>query len=149
MFFALAAATAIGYVEPKLRFLDAVIPGFYAHASNLLLSLLLMLVVGLLRLLYGASLRELAVLAAVVAAANLLYEGYLTLYNTMHLVCTGRRVTCWSGVPRPVPRRQARPASSGNALCVPRRRRANTSCTSARRGRRTSGSRRPDRRRGH
>lgn len=84
--FALAAAAGIGYVEPDLRFFDAVIPGFYSHASNLLLSLLLILIVGLVRLLYGASLRELAVFAAVVAAANLFYEGFLTLYNTMDLV---------------------------------------------------------------
>lgn len=37
---------------------EVLVPGFYAHASNLLLSVRLVLVFGLIKLLYGASLWE-------------------------------------------------------------------------------------------
>ena len=83
-----AGALALGYVDPESRIpaVTAVVPGFYDHASNLLLSCVLVLMYGLVRLLQGARLREVTMFALVVVAANYLYEGGLTLWNTTDLV---------------------------------------------------------------
>ena len=66
---ALTALAFLGWTQPGLRIVDVevLVPGFYAHTSNLLLSCTLVLVFGLVRLLYGASLREIAAFGGVVS----------------------------------------------------------------------------------
>lgn len=83
-----AALIATTYTNPQTRpiDLDAVIPGFYSHASNLLLSYGVIVSYGLFRLVYGAGLREVAIVTAVVIAANYVYEVGLTLWNTRDIV---------------------------------------------------------------
>lgn len=85
--FALAGLAAVGYIDPEMRVvdLDQAIPGFYGHASNVLISYALIVVYGLIRLVMGAGLRELAIVTAVVIAANYFYEAALTLWNTKDL----------------------------------------------------------------
>ena len=79
--------SAVGYIDPEMRVvdLDQAIPGFYGHASNVLISYALIVVYGLIRLVMGAGLRELAIVTAVVIAANYFYEAALTLWNTKDL----------------------------------------------------------------
>jgi glycopeptide antibiotics resistance protein len=81
---ALTALAFLGWTQPGLRIVDVevLVPGFYAHTSNLLLSCTLVLVFGLVRLLYGASLWESAAFGGVVIACNFSYELFLTLFNT-------------------------------------------------------------------
>ncbi|MDO5698985.1 MAG: hypothetical protein Q4G51_13535 [Dermatophilus congolensis] len=86
--FGLAAAVVPGYTDPAMRLgaIEDVLPGFYSHASNLTLSYALIIVYGIVRLLAGAGLREIALFTAAVLAANDIYEGGLTLWNTKDLV---------------------------------------------------------------
>lgn len=63
------------------RILDLV-PGFYSHISNFSLSYLLLAGIGFLWLLMGVSVRGIALAAAVLILANLVYEFLLTLLNT-------------------------------------------------------------------
>ena len=65
---------------------DSVIPGFYGHASNLLISYGLIVVYGLVRLLSGGRVGEIAVFTGIVIAANYFYELVLTLWNTKDIV---------------------------------------------------------------
>lgn len=85
---ALAAAIAIATWDPDMRVVDveALFPGFYTHVSNLLISCGLILAYGLIRLVSGAKLREVAIFTLAVIAANYIYEVFLTLYNTKDLV---------------------------------------------------------------
>lgn len=82
--FALAGLVALGYVDRSSQIIDveAIVPEFYAHASNVLISYGLIVTYGLLRLLCGARLREIAIFTAAVIAANYAYEMGLTLWNT-------------------------------------------------------------------
>lgn len=86
--FGLAALIALGYVDRGLRvdLFDAALPGFYGHASNLALSCCLVLVYGLVRIVTGGGLTEIALFALAVIAANYGYELFLTLWNTLDLV---------------------------------------------------------------
>lgn len=63
------------------RILD-IVPGFYSHISNFSLSYLLLAGVGFLWLLMGVSVRHLALAAAGLILANVLYEFLLPLLNT-------------------------------------------------------------------
>ncbi|NYE02413.1 hypothetical protein BJY21_003597 [Kineosphaera limosa] len=87
LIFAVAAVIAMGYTSPDSRIagLEAAVPGFYDHASNLVLSCGLVLIYAMVRLLYGARLREITAFTLIVLAANYLYEGLLTLWNTLDL----------------------------------------------------------------
>lgn len=82
--FAAIAAAGLGAYDPayRLPFVEATIPGFYSHASNLALSASLLLCYGMVRLLYGTRAGELAIAAGVLVAANYGYELGLTLWNT-------------------------------------------------------------------
>ncbi len=82
--FAMAGLAAVGYVDSEMRLggFDGLVPGFYDHASNVLISYAIIVVYGLVRLVMGAKLRELAVLTGVMVAANYFYEVGLTLWNT-------------------------------------------------------------------
>lgn len=86
--FGLAAVITLATLNPQLRLVDveAVLPGFYTHVSNLVISCALILVYGIVRLIYGAKIGEIAIFTLVVVAANYGYEGLLTLYNTKDLV---------------------------------------------------------------
>ncbi len=66
--------------------LESLLPGFSTHVSNLVISGALMLAYGLIRVLYGARFRELLAFALILVAANYIYEGALTLWNTKDLV---------------------------------------------------------------
>lgn len=86
--FALYGGIALTYVRPDIRVatIETVLPGFYSHASNVVLSGVLVMTYGLVRLLYGASAREIALFASAVVAGNYIYEVFLTLYNTRDIV---------------------------------------------------------------
>lgn len=83
-----AGVLALGYVEPhqRLTAVEARIPDFYAHASNLLISCVLVLTFSLVLLLYDGRLRHITGFALVVVAANYAYEGMLSLWNTLDLI---------------------------------------------------------------
>lgn len=72
--------------EQRVVDIEALLPGFYMHTSNLLLSCVLVLLYGVLRLVYGAPLREMVAFGAVVVAANWVYEVLLTLWNARDVV---------------------------------------------------------------
>lgn len=82
------AAIAVASTNPDMRVLgiDAVLPEFYTHTTNLLLSLMGVLGYGFFRLLYGATIRELAIVTGVMIGANYAYELFLTLWNTRDII---------------------------------------------------------------
>ena len=86
--FALYGGIALAYVSPDLRFVDieAVLPGFHTHLSNWVLSGVLVMIYGLVRMMYGATTREIAIFTLAVIAGNYVYEVFLTLHNTKDLV---------------------------------------------------------------
>jgi hypothetical protein len=85
---AVSGAIAIGYTAPGTRAagIETMLPGFYSHTSNVLISFGLVMTFGLLRLLYGARIAELAIFTAVVVISNYAYEMFLTLFNTKDIV---------------------------------------------------------------
>lgn len=88
LIFTVAALIALGYVDPslKLGFFETLLPGFYLHASNLTLSCCLVLVYGLVRIVMGAKLWEIAAFTLAVVAANYVYELFLPLWNYVDIV---------------------------------------------------------------
>lgn len=89
-FFLFATAVAVVLATDNARWrllgLESVLPGFYTHTSNLILSFLLLLTYGFLRLHRGGGLREIMLLGAIIIACNVIYEVFLTLYNTRDIV---------------------------------------------------------------
>lgn len=79
----MALVIGLGYVAPDLRAWLEFVPGLYDHASNLVLSFLLVVVYGLLRLVSGARLGEVVVFGLAIVAANYVYELFLTFANTL------------------------------------------------------------------
>lgn len=86
LLFAAFAGIALTWLTPEWRVLDAVVPELYNHTTNLVLSAGLVLSYGLIRLMMGASMREIALFTAVVIAANYVYELLLPLWNTRDAV---------------------------------------------------------------
>lgn len=86
--FAGVLAIFFAWRNPEMRMVDveALLPGFYTHTSNLLLSFALVVAYGMVRLVYRARFVELVGFGLLVVAANYGYEGLLTLWNTMDLV---------------------------------------------------------------
>ena len=81
LLFALTIVVALPYVSPEARALvEPQLASFYGHASNLILSYFLVLLY-VIRLPSGGSLRALAVWALILVAANLVYELFLPLWN--------------------------------------------------------------------
>lgn len=80
---ALFGLILISWMQPNDRIVDfnAAIPGIYAHTTNLVISNVLVLGYGLLRLVTGGSLREIAIFGLIVIACNYGYELLLTLWN--------------------------------------------------------------------
>lgn len=76
----LAAVLGLGAYWPELRL--SALAEVYPHASNLALSLVLVLVYGVVRLPYGAGPGELVAVTLLVVAANYGYELLLPLWNT-------------------------------------------------------------------
>ncbi|WP_134774361.1 hypothetical protein [Ornithinimicrobium flavum] len=86
--FAVMANIGVGAYHPDAPLLDveALVPGLYSHASNLVLSCLVLMLYGLVRLVYDAGVREVVVVGLVIVAANYGYELFLPLANTRDVV---------------------------------------------------------------
>ncbi|MFK5584366.1 hypothetical protein [Serinicoccus sp. LYQ131] len=82
------ALLGYGAYEPEIRLtrVEAAAPGLYSHTSNLALSFALVLSYGFARVLTGATMRELAIVAGLIVAANYGYELWLPLFNTRDVV---------------------------------------------------------------
>lgn len=70
----------------RITFFEKLMPSFYSHISNFTLSSIFILIIGYLWILQGVKFRKIIWLAAVIVAANFVYELLLPFLNTKDVV---------------------------------------------------------------